>query len=163
MWYFVRTPLYGTIWALFFGYIATYLPYGIRPMTSAFIQIHGSLEESSLVCGASFATTLRRIILPLLVPGMVSAWILLATMFFRELSISVVLSRPGTETLAVQILRFSEDGQWGKLSALGLIMIFVSTAMVLVVNALGAYFKPGEVREKKSVWTKGKAKLKAAV
>ncbi|MDD5636974.1 MAG: iron ABC transporter permease, partial [Atribacterota bacterium] len=31
MWFFVRTPIYATIWALLIGYIATYLPYGIRP------------------------------------------------------------------------------------------------------------------------------------
>lgn len=148
MWYFVRTPIYATIWALFFSYVATYLPYGIRPMTSAFVQIHGSLEESSLVCGASFATTMRRIVIPLLVPGIVSSWVLLATMFFRELSLSAVLSRPGTEVLAIQILRFSEDGQWGRLSALGLIMIAISIIMVAGVNILGARFKPGEVREK---------------
>jgi len=37
MWFFIRTPLYGTIWALLIGYIATYLPYGIRPLTSAFV------------------------------------------------------------------------------------------------------------------------------
>ena len=149
MWYFVRTPIYATIWALFFSYVATYLPYGIRPMTSAFVQIHGSLEESSLVCGASFATTMRRIVIPLLVPGIVSSWVLLATMFFRELSLSAVLSRPGTEVLAIQILRFSEDGQWGRLSALGLIMIAISIIMVAGVNILGARFKPGEVREKR--------------
>ncbi|MGI6467117.1 MAG: ABC transporter permease [Sphaerochaetaceae bacterium] len=150
MWYFVRTPIYATIWALFFSYIATYLPYGIRPMTSAFVQIHGSLEESSLVSGASFATTMRRIVIPLLVPGIVSSWVLLASMFFRELSVSVVLSRPGTEVLAVQILRFSEDGQWGRLSALGLIMIAISTIMVVSVNAIGNRYKPGEVREKRA-------------
>ncbi|MDD4363848.1 MAG: iron ABC transporter permease, partial [Atribacterota bacterium] len=38
MWFFVRTPIYATIWALFIGYIATYLPYGIRPLSSAFVQ-----------------------------------------------------------------------------------------------------------------------------
>ena len=113
MWFFVRTPLYATIWALLIGYIATYLPYGIRPLSSAFVQIHNHLEESSLVAGASYLTTLRRIVIPLLVPGIVSGWVLMATMFVRELSLSVVLSRPGTEVLAVQILRFSEDGLWG--------------------------------------------------
>jgi len=40
----------------------------------------------------------------------------MATMFLRELTLSVVLSRPGTEVLAVQILRFAEDGLWGLLS-----------------------------------------------
>ena len=52
MWLFVRTPLYASIWVLLIGYIATYLPYGVRPLTSAFIQLHNHLEESSRVCGA---------------------------------------------------------------------------------------------------------------
>jgi iron(III) transport system permease protein len=142
MWFFVRTPLYATIWALLIGYIATYLPYGIRPLSSAFVQIHDHLEESSLVAGASYLTTLRRIVIPLLVPGIVSGWVLMATMFVRELSLSVVLSRPGTEVLAVQILRFSEDGLWGKLSALGIMMIGVSTLLVLLVNFIGRKFRP---------------------
>lgn len=144
MWLFVRTPLYATIWALLIGYIATYLPYGIRPLSSAFVQIHSHLEESSRVCGAGMLYTLRRIVIPLLVPGIVSGWILMATMFVRELSLSVVLSRPGTEVLAVQILRFAEDGLWGKLSALGILMIFVSTALVVLVTFLGNLFTKGE-------------------
>jgi iron(III) transport system permease protein len=137
MWFFVRTPLYSTMWALLIGYIATYLPYGIRPLSSAFIQIHSHLEESSRVCGASPFQTLRRIVIPLLIPGIVSGWILMATMFLRELTLSVVLSRPGTEVLAVQILRFAEDGLWGKLSALGIIMIGISSTLVLGVTYLG--------------------------
>jgi iron(III) transport system permease protein len=84
---------------------------------------------------------MRRIMVPLLVPGIVSAWILMATMFVRELTLSVVLSRPGTEVLAVQILRFAEDGLWGKLSALGIMMILVSTSLVVVATLVGARFR----------------------
>ena len=144
MWFFVQTPLYATIWALLIGYVATYLPYGVRPMASAFVQVHAHLEESSLVCGASYLTTMRRIIVPLLIPGIVSAWILMATMFVRELTLSVVLSRPGTEVLAVQILRFADDGLWGKLSALGIIMILISTTLVVLATLVGAQFKAVE-------------------
>lgn len=144
MWFFVQTPLYATIWALLIGYIATYLPYGIRPLASAFVQVHAHLEESSLVCGASPLTTMRRIIIPLLVPGIVSAWILMASMFVRELTLSVVLSRPGTEVLAVQILRFADDGLWGRLSALGIIMIFISTALVVLATLIGGRFRVAE-------------------
>jgi len=138
MWLFVRTPLYATIGSLLIGYIATYLPYGIRPLSSAFIQIHRHLEESSRVCGGGMFYTLRRIIVPLLIPGIVSAWILMATMFVRELSVSVVLSRPGSEVLAVQILRFAEDGLWGKLSALGILMIIASTTLAVLASVAGA-------------------------
>jgi iron(III) transport system permease protein len=58
--------------------------------------------------------------------------------------IGVVLSRPGTEVLAVQIFRFSEDGLWGQLSALGIMMIFISTALVLIATFVGIKFKPVE-------------------
>ena len=140
MWFFVRTPLYATIWALLVGYIATYLPYGIRPLSSAFVQIHSHLEESSRVSGGGAFYTMRRIVIPLLLPGIISGWILMATMFVRELSLSVVLSRPGTEVLAVQILRFAEDGLWGKLSALGILMILISTTLVACAYLIGSRF-----------------------
>lgn len=140
MWFFVQTPLYATITALLLAYVAAYLPYGIRPLASAFVQVHAHLEESSRVSGASGLTTLRRIIVPLLIPGMVSGWILMATMFIRELTVSIVLSRPGSEVLAVQILSFADDGLWGKLSALGIIMIVISTALVMLASWLGRRF-----------------------
>jgi len=141
MWFFVQTPLYGTLTALLLAYVAAYLPYGIRPMASAFVQVHAHLEESSLVSGASPLTTMRRIIVPLIIPGVVSGWILMATMFIRELTVSVVLSRPGTEVLAIQILSFADDGLWGKLSALGIIMIIISTVLVLLAQYTGRLFK----------------------
>ena len=62
----------------------------------------------------------------------------MATMFVRELTLSVVLSRPGTEVLAVQIFRFAEDGLWGRLSALGIMMIFISMLLVMIASLIGA-------------------------
>ncbi len=104
------------------------------------IVIGVGFMESSRVCGAGTLLTLRRVVIPLLVPGIVSGWILMATMFVRELTLSVVLSRPGTEVIAVQILRYAEDGLWGRLSALGIIMIIISTALVAVASFIGRKF-----------------------
>jgi iron(III) transport system permease protein len=137
MWFFVQTPLHSTLTALLLAYVAVYLPHGVRPLASAFTQIHSHLEESSLVCGASRLTTLRRVVIPLLTPGMVFAWILMATLFLHELTVSVVLSRPGTEVLSIQILGYADDGLWGKLSALGLFMIALSTLLVCCAQAAG--------------------------
>jgi len=55
-----------------------------------------------------------------------------------------VLSRPGTEVLAVQILRFADDGLWGRLSALGIIMIFISTALVVLATLIGGKLRAVE-------------------
>jgi iron(III) transport system permease protein len=60
---------------------------------------------------------------------------------FRVLTLSVALSCPGTEVPAVQILRFADDGLWGKLSALGIAMILITTALVLLATLVGARFK----------------------
>jgi iron(III) transport system permease protein len=62
------------------------------------------------MCGASYLTSLCRILVPLIIPGIVSARILVASMFVRELTRSVLLSRPGTEVLAVPVLRLANDG-----------------------------------------------------
>jgi iron(III) transport system permease protein len=69
-------------------------------------------------------------------------------MFLRELTLSVVLSRPGTEVLAVQILHFAEDGLWGKLSALGIMMIFISSALVIAASVIGSKMTKMEVVNK---------------
>ena len=72
----------------------------------------------------------------------------MASMFLRELTLSVVLSRPGTEVLAVQILHFAEDGMWGKLSALGIIMIFCSSTLVIAAAIIGSKVTKMEVVNK---------------
>ncbi len=48
----------------------------------------------------------------------------------------------GTDVLAVQILRFADDRLWGRLSALGLVMIAISTALVVLANVIGARLRP---------------------
>lgn len=136
MWFLVRTPLYGTVWALLLAYVGTYLPYGVRPLGSAFFQIHKDLEDSGRVCGATFLGTFWRIVVPLVLPGAFSAWTLLAAMFVRELSVAAVLARPGSEVLSVQVLKYAYDGLWGRVSALGIIMILLSTGLVTMASML---------------------------
>lgn len=142
MWFLIHTPVYATLWALLIAYIGIYLPYGVRPLTSAFIQVHQDLEDSSRVCGASFLGTLWRVTVPLVAPGVLSAWVLMASMFVRELSASAVLARPGSEVLSVQIMRYAYDGLWGKVSALGIIMIGLSASLVAIANLVKGRIAP---------------------
>ena len=140
MWAFVRTDLYGTIWALLIGYVATYLPFGIRPLTSTFIQIGKDLEEASYISGAGFMRTLRRIATPLAMPGIISGWTLMAVMFIRELDLSVILARPGTEVLSVLMYRAVHDALWGTVATIGIIMIALSTTLILLTNLVARRF-----------------------
>ena len=71
------------------------------------LAISEELDQSSRMAGASWFTTLRRITIPLLKPGIFAGWVLLFVIFLRELSISIILYTAGTETLSVGVYYLS--------------------------------------------------------
>jgi len=100
---YIQTPIYATLWILLLGYITRFFPYGQRNISSVMLAISEELDQSSRMAGASWMTTLRRITIPLLKPGIFAGWILLFVIFLRELSISIILYTSGTETLSVGV------------------------------------------------------------
>src|SRR5581483_5037758 len=107
---YIPLPIYGTIWILLIGYITRFLPYGLRTMTSTVVQVHDDLPDASMACGAGFWATFRRALLPLLRPGFIAGWIILATIFLREFSTSIFLYSPGSEPLGPLLYHFYVDG-----------------------------------------------------
>jgi hypothetical protein len=95
----VNVGVYGTIWILFIAYVTRFMPYGLRFNTTSMLQIHKELEESAQTSGASWGTTFRRIILPLLKPGLVAGWIYIVIVSIRELSSSILLYSPAPSHL----------------------------------------------------------------
>ena len=100
---YIQTPIYATLWILLLGYITRFFPYGQRNISSIMLAVSEELDQSSRMAGASWFTTLRRITIPLLKPGIFAGWILLFIIFLRELSISIILYTTGTETLSVGV------------------------------------------------------------
>jgi iron(III) transport system permease protein len=100
---YIRTPIYATLWILLLGYITRFFPYGQRNVSAVMLAISEELDQSSRMAGASWFTTLRRITIPLLKPGIFAGWVLLFIIFLRELSISIILYTSGTETLSVGV------------------------------------------------------------
>ncbi len=100
---YIQTPIYATLWILMLAYITRFFPYGQRNISSIMLAISEELDQSSRMAGASWFTTLWRITIPLLKPGLFAGWILLFIIFLRELSISIILFTTGTETLSVGV------------------------------------------------------------
>ncbi len=132
--------IYGTIWIMFVAYITRFMPYGLRYNTTSMLQIHKELEESAAMSGASWFTTFRRIILPLLKPGLVAGWIYIMIVSIRELSSSILLYSPGTEVVSVVIWELWENGQYVELSALGVLFILSLFFLVMLAQWLGKKF-----------------------
>jgi len=136
LWGYVQMPLpvYGTIWILLIAYVTRFLPYGLRAVTSTIVQIHKELEEASRACGGGLWMTLRRILFPLMRPGLIAGWILLATIFMREFSLSLFLYTPASEPVGPLLYFFWLDGLTGPLGALGMLVSVVSAVLVVVAR-----------------------------
>ena len=136
----VDIGVYGTMWILFIAYVTRFMPYGLRFNTTSMLQIHKELEESAAMSGASWFTAFRRIVLPLLKPGMLAGWIYIMIVSIRELSSSILLYSPGTEVISIIIWELWENGQYVELSALGVLFILMLFVLVMISQAVGKKF-----------------------
>lgn len=134
-------PIYGTMWILLIAYVAYFMPYGMRYAVSALERVSRELEESAEMSGASWWQTIRRVVAPLMLPGLTAGWILLVVVTARELSASILLYSPGNEVLSIVIFRFYEEGKLVTISALGTVMVV--TFGVFVAFAYGLSSRAG--------------------
>ncbi len=120
----VPIGVYDTIWILLIAYVTLCLPYGMRFASSGITQIHRELEEVAEVSGARTAQVLWRVLLPLLLPFLLAAWIYVFVLSVRELGASIFLVGPGTNVLGtISLTMWEEGGSYGAVAALGIIQI----------------------------------------
>ena len=123
-------PIYGTIWIILIAYVTRFLPYGLRAVSSTIIQVHKELEEASVVCGAGFLATFRRVLIPMMRPGVMAGWIILVTIFLREFSATLFLYSPGAEPLGPLLYFLYLDGMRGRVAAIGLVISVISIILI---------------------------------
>jgi len=137
---YVDIGVYGTLWIILIAYVTRFLPYGMRYTSASMLQIHKELEESAAMSGASWGMTFRRIILPLLKPGLLAGFIYVMIVSIRELSSSILLYSPGTEVVSIMIWELWQNGQYVELSALGVMLIVALFFMVMLAQLVGKRF-----------------------
>ena len=125
------------VWTVILGHILICMPFSIAILLSAFNNMDRYLEEASLDLGATRRETFFRVILPLVVPGLISSLLIGFTISLDEFIIAFFLT--GTEpTLPVYIwsqLRF--PSKLPGVMALGFIMLILS----LILLTIGEYYR----------------------
>jgi len=119
----VPIPIYGSLWILLILYVSRFPPVAFRVLSSSTTQISDELQEAAEVSGASWWRAFRTIMLPLLRPGLLAAWIFVLVHAFRELGASVLVVAFGTEVVGVAIFDLWENGSFGLLSAFGITIL----------------------------------------
>ena len=127
-------PVYATIWIILIAYVTRFLPYGMRAVSSTIIQVHKELEEASIACGAGFLATFRRVLIPMMRPGVMAGWIILVTIFMREFSATLFLYSPGSEPLGPLLYFLYLDGMRGRVAAIGLVISVISVILIAIAQ-----------------------------
>jgi iron(III) transport system permease protein len=124
--------LYGTIWIMVLGLTASYIAFGSRTMNAAVTQLHVELEEAGRISGARWATIMRRILFPLLLPAFISGWIWVASHAFRSFSIPLMLQSRESIVLSVIMWDLWNEGKAGPTAALGMLLIVALVILTIV-------------------------------
>ncbi len=132
-------PIYGTLWILWLAYMIKYMPVVMRIMSAAIVQIHPEMEEASAIC-APWLMTWRRVLFPLLRPGLVAGWIWVMSHAFRELNTAILLANQETRPVGVAMYALWNDGAFGALAAFGVIVSIVVFLFAVVANIAGQRF-----------------------
>ena len=131
----VPIPIYATLWILIVAFVGKYITVAVRSTHASLQQISVELEEVSTVSGASWGRTFRSVVMPLMAPGLVVAFIYSLSLTFKVLSMPILLGNVDTKLMSVMIYNLYEDGQYPVLSAMGVILL----VLVLSLSCAGAY------------------------
>jgi iron(III) transport system permease protein len=113
----------------------------VRNLTLAYVVIYPSLarinaefDRAARSSGAGWWTIARRILLPILRPALLAAFVLMFITLLGDYDPVVFLQKPGTEVLGVTMLQTWQRGVIGPVAALAVVQV----AIVAIVLLLGA-------------------------
>jgi iron(III) transport system permease protein len=127
----IRTPLYSTLTIILIAYIARFFPFATRTVSGMLLAINPELEQSARASGASWLQCMRLVLMPLLLPAIIAAWLMLFVIFIRELGATILLYAQGTETISVALVLLSEHSS-ASMAALAVIQIILLLSAFLL-------------------------------
>lgn len=129
--------LYGSLLVMIIASAISSMPLGVQMMKTAMGQVSVELEQASQICGASRLRTLRRVMLPIVRPMLVSIFVLAFISGMRDTGTVILLSSAQTLTLPILSLQYSIAGQMGSATAVSVVMTFVIIVVAFIARFFG--------------------------
>ncbi len=127
---------YGTLFVILFAYLVRFQALALRPVAAAAGRLDPALDDAARGLGAGTWRRIASVHLPPLAPAIVAAVVLVALLAVNEVTLSSLLSGPGTQTLGMLVFNLQDGGQSGQAAAVSLLaMLLVATLMVLATIA----------------------------
>lgn len=127
--------IYTSFWIIVVGFLIRFFPYSAEILNVFWAQIDAKLLEVAKLTGAPFWQVLRRILIPLLLPGLLVAWITTFILSLGELGITLLVYPSGYQTLPIRIFTLLHYGAPELVAALSIILI----VLILLATLVGSF------------------------
>jgi len=126
--------LLGSIGALLLAYLIRFMAVAFGPLESSLARIRPSLPQASRSLGVGGPRLFFRVYLPLLLPGTLSAALLVFVDVLKEMPATLLMRPFGWDTLAVRIFEMTSEGEWARaaLPALSLVLVGLLPVILLI-------------------------------
>jgi putative spermidine/putrescine transport system permease protein len=134
--FFTQIGISGTFTGLVLSHIIVVIPFALRLVLAASYGIDRRIEHAAISLGADTATVFRRVTLPLILPGVVSGWLLAAINSFDEVTMTVFIASPATVTLPVRMFLYIQDNIDPLIAAVSACLIAMTALLLLALDRL---------------------------
>lgn len=136
---YLPVPIYGTIWIMVVALATQWLALSSRLMTGGIAQIRADLEEVAATSGAGWGVTMRKIVLPLVLPAFLNGFILIFLMAVKTFTIPLILFTPRTNVLSTTVWQLWERGDTSATAAIGVVTVAITLVLALIYRRISRY------------------------
>ncbi|MFW0780825.1 ABC transporter permease [Rossellomorea marisflavi] len=126
--------LVGTFWILPLAYFVRHIPLVVRSTNAALEQLDDSIEEAARSLGAKWFYTFRKVILPIIMPGVLAGTLLAFVESVGEFPTSVLLYTISNRPISIEIMNQLRMFNMGQAAAYGMIQISLIAVVLLISN-----------------------------
>jgi len=134
----------GSGFALIYAYVARFLVIGAGGIEAGFAQISRSVDEAADTLGADRASRMTLVHLPLVMPALASAALLIFVDCMKELPATLLLRPAGFETLATHLYAEAARGSYEDGAIAALLIVLVGLLPIIFLARLGRRFARSE-------------------
>ena len=114
------------------GLSIRFYPVAFEMIERSYQRISVKLDWSSQSLGAGVNKTFRHLHLPLLLPGLSAAFIMVLIELIKEMPITLILRPYGVNTLATKVFELTSEGEWEKASLPALFLVLIGIVAIMI-------------------------------
>ena len=134
--FFTQFSMAGSMSTLVLAHTLVVVPYVLRLVIASAAGFDRSIGYAAQTLGASGWTAFRRVELPLIASGVTGGWLIAFISSFDELTMTIFVASPSSETLPVKMYNYIANTIDPMLASVSTVLIVLTLVLMLLLDRL---------------------------